>query len=199
MADPLVFNGLPLSGTTAQRPNSRASNGQPFYNNTTRSLEVFNDSALTYNPASGIVTAEITFTETTGAGTYTGDIDLPAGATIIDIIVSQTALWTATTSAALNVGDFTSAGVAISASGWYTAVDLKATDLLLNETLSFAQSGGKAGAYNAGTNTHWTNRYSATARKVRGVVVTVGAAGTAGRSRLSVVYSLPAAFSATKV
>ncbi len=198
MADPLVLNGLPMSGTTAQRP-SNASSGQPFLNNDTLALEVFNDTTNTYNPATGIVAAEVTFTETTGAGTYTGDVDLPAGATVVDIIVHQTALWTATTSATMIVGDATTAGVEIDFDGFYTGINLKATDLLLDESLSFAQAGGKAGAYNTGTNTHWTKRYSATARKIRGSVTTVGAAGNAGRTRMTVLYTLPAARAATKV
>lgn len=188
--DPLVLNGLPLSGTTAQRPDGKASTGQIFYNNETRSLEVFDDDANSFSPVAGIVAREITFTETTGAGTYTGEVTLPAGATLIDVIIHQTALWTATTSATLNVGDFTTANVEIDADGIYTAVNLKATDLLAGESLSFAQSGGKAGAYNIGTNTHWTTRYSATARKIRGTIVTVGAAGNAGRTRMIVVYAL---------
>lgn len=197
MSDPLVFNGLSLSGTTAQRPQN-ASNGQPFYNNSTRSMEVYDDTVNTWNPVSGVVSAEVTFTETTGAGVYTGDVDLPAGATVLDVIVHQTALWTSATSATMNVGDFTEAGAAIDADGFYTAVNLKATDLLAGESLSFAQSGGKAGVYNAGTNTHWTARYSETARKIRGAVTTVGAAGNAGRTRMTVIYSLPAAREATK-
>lgn len=197
--DPLVLNGLPVSGTAAQRPDGRASTGQTFYNNDTRSLEVFDDDFQTFSPAAGIVAREITFTETNGAGTYTGDITLPAGATIVDIIVHGTALWTAASSALMEVGDFTTAGVAIDADGFYTAINLRATDLLAGESLSFAQSGGKAGVYNAGTNTHWTTRYSATARRIRGSVVTTGATGSAGRTRLTVLYTLPPATAATKV
>lgn len=197
--DPLVLNGLPLSGTTAQRPDGKASTGQPFYNNDTRSWEVFDDTPAAFNPANGIVAREVTFTETTGAGTYTGEVTLPAGATLLDVIIHNTALWTATTSATLDVGDFTTGNVEIDANGIYTAVNLKATDLLAGESLSFAQSGGKAGAYNVGTNTHWTTRYSATARKIRGTIVTVGAAGNAGRTRMIVLYALPSAVAATKV
>lgn len=197
MSDPLVLNGLPMSGTTAQRP-LNASSGQPFLNNDTLVLDVFNDTTNTYNPATGICSAEVTFTETTGAGTYTGDVNLPAGATVVDIVVHQTAVWTATTSATMIVGDATTAGVEIDFDGFFTGINLKATDLLANEGLSFAQAGGKAGAYNGGTNTHWNNRYSAAARKIRGSVTTVGAAGDAGRTRMTVLYSLPPVRAATK-
>lgn len=199
MADRLVLNGLQLSGTTAQRP-ANAENGQPFYDNSLRTQLVYNDTATTggWQAASGVVGASVSFTETTGAGTYTGEITIPAGATILDIIVQGDAVWTATTSATMEVGDYTTAGVALDADGFYTAVNLKATDLLAGESLSFAQSGGKAGAYNIGTNTHWTNRRSTSERKIRGSVVTVGAAGNAGRTRMVVLYSLSNATAATK-
>jgi hypothetical protein len=133
---------------------------------------------------------ELTFTETTGAGTYTGTVSVPAGATLIDIIVVNVALWTATTSASLEVGDGTDPD------GYYTAVDLKATDLLAGETLSFAQNGGVQGAYIA--NSHVTPRYSASARTITATVVTVGAAGSAGRTRVIVIYTIPTATAATK-
>ena len=200
MADKLVMNGLPLSGTTAQRP-TNAENGQIFYDNSLRTEVVFNDTPTTggWQAVGGIVAAEVALTETTGAGTYTGDIEIPAGAEILDIVVIGDALWTATTSATLEVGDWTTGGVALDADGFYTAVNLKATDLLAGESLSFAQSGGKAGAYNTGTNTHWTNRRSASARLLRSRVVTVGAAGNAGRTRVVVQYAMANAINATKV
>lgn len=139
---------------------------------------------------SALRTREATFTETTGAGVYTAAFALPAGATLHDIIVNGVALWTATTSATLKVGDTDD-------DGFYTAVDLKATDLLAGESLSFELAGGKAGAYIA--NSQVSPRYSATARTINAIVTTVGAAGTAGRTRVTVVYSNPTATAATKV
>jgi hypothetical protein len=129
------------------------------------------------------VTAERTFTEN-GAGTYTATVSIPAGATSDDIIIHATALWTAAVSAALNVGDGTDPD------GFYTAVDLKATDLLAGESLSFAKAGGQEGSYI--TATHVLGRYSAAARTISGVVVSSGA-GTAGRTRMTVKYSVPLA------
>lgn len=126
---------------------------------------------------------EVTFTED-GAGTYTGSVSLPAGATLHDILINGVALWTAATSATLKVGDATDDD------GYYTGVNLKATDLLAGESLSFALAGGKAGAYIA--NSQVSPRYSATARVISGIVTSVGA-GTAGRTRMTVVYSLPGA------
>jgi hypothetical protein len=126
---------------------------------------------------------EATFTEN-GAGTYTATVPLPAGATLHDIIVNGVVLWAAATSAVLIVGDGTDPD------GFYTDVDLKATDLLAGESLSFALAGGQAGAYIA--NSQVTPRYAAATRNVIGVVTSVGA-GTAGRTRMTVVYSAPVA------
>lgn len=137
-----------------------------------------------------VVAAEVSFTETTGAGTYTGSVSVPAGATIHDIIVNGVALWTATTSATLKVGDVADDD------GYFTGVDLKATDLLAGESLSFSMAGGKAGAYIA--NSQVSPRYSASARTVSGIVTTVGAAGNAGRTRMTVMYSVPVSSAATK-
>jgi hypothetical protein len=144
--------------------------------------------------ASPIVTEERTFTETTGAGVYTGSVIVPAGATIQDIIINGVALWTAATSATLKVGDVADDD------GYYTAVDLKATDLLAGESLSFSLAGGKAGAYIA--NSQVSPRYSASQRTISGIVTTVGSTGNAGRTRMTVIYSLPVAddvVAATKV
>lgn len=127
--------------------------------------------------------AEFAFTESDGAGIYTGSADLPAGATLLDIVVNGVALWAATTSATLKIGDTTDDD------GYYTAVNLKATDLLAGESLSFAFAGGKAGAYIA--NSQVSPRYSATARTIAAVVTTVGAAGATGVTRVSVIYAKP--------
>jgi hypothetical protein len=125
--------------------------------------------------------AEATFTEN-GAGTYTATVPIPGGATILDIIVNGIALWAAATSAVLKVGD------AADDDGYYTAVNLKATDLLAGESIAFDQAGGKAGAYIA--NSQVSPRYSATPRVISGVVTSVGA-GTTGRTRMMVVYHVP--------
>lgn len=139
--------------------------------------------------SSPVQVATMLFTEN-GAGVYSASVRLPPHAVIVDIIISALALWTAATSALMVVGDFTAAGVAIDEDGFFIGVNLKATDLLAGESVSFARDGGKAGAYNVGTNTHWTNRYLAAERTITGKVTSVGA-GTAGRTVLAVVYALP--------
>jgi hypothetical protein len=145
-----------------------------------------------------IESQSVLFTEA-GAGTYTGGVTVPAGSVIVDIIVHAIALWDAATSAALDVGDFTTAGVAIDANGYFAAVDLKATDLLAAESISFAQTGAKEGADldDPAAGAHVRRRYLSTARVVTGVVTSVGA-GTAGRTLMTVVYTTPVAAAAVK-
>lgn len=142
--------------------------------------------SLAVAEATAVYCAEVTFTET-GAGTYTGGIVVPAGATILNVIVTAVALWNAATSAAMKVGDTDD-------DGFFVGVDLKATDLLAGESLDFAKTGGKEGAYL--TATHANGRYSATQRTINGIITSVGA-GTAGRTRMTVVYSKPVAASIT--
>lgn len=137
---------------------------------------MFNDHPL-------VVSKEVTFTETAGAGVYTGSVVVPAGAEILDIKLKNTALWTATTSATAKVGDATDDD------GWFTAVDMKATDLLVGEELNFIQTGGKEGAYLDLTTGKRSAVYSASARTISCIITTVGAAGAAGRSRLTVIYA----------
>lgn len=134
--------------------------------------------------------AEVTFTETSGAGTYTGSVTIPAGATIHDIIVNGVALWDNAGACTLKVGDVADDD------GYYTAVNLKATDLLAGESISFALAGGKAGAYIA--NSQVSPLYSATARVISGIVITASTGGSAGRTRMQVIWSVPTVTAATK-
>lgn len=132
-----------------------------------------------------IWTKEATFEED-GEGTYTASLNLPAGATLVDVIVHAEALWDAATSATMKVGD------AADDDGFFTGINLKATDLLAGESISFAHTGGKQGADVdvPGAAAHVRRRYLDTARVVSGVVTSVGA-GTAGRTRMTVCYSKP--------
>lgn len=143
------------------------------------------------NNSTEIRCAEVLFTETTGAGTYTGTISLPAGSTLIDIQVQSTALWDTATSATMIVGD------SDDDNGFYDAIDLKATDLIVNEVIRFGSTGGKEGAYIV-TATGELNSYSASSRNIIGVITTVGATGSAGRTRMLVLYVTPTSTAATK-
>lgn len=131
------------------------------------------------NANAGLAVLEVVlFTQTSGNGTYTGTIALPPGARIIDIGVDAQVLWDASTSASLKVGD------AADDDGFFTATDLKATDLLAGEINNIEHPGGKAGAYIAAEQ---RVLYQATARNVIGVVTQVGT-GAAGRTRMYVLY-----------
>lgn len=139
-----------------------------------------------------VESALVSLTETTGAGTYTGSVTVPAGALILDIKVWSTALWTATTSALMDVGDATDPN------GWFAGINLKATDLLVGEEINFENTGGKEGAYLVTATGARSAAYSAAERVISFVAVTVGAAGNAGRSFGMVVWTVPTATAATK-
>jgi hypothetical protein len=143
---------------------------------------------LTNVTGTPLVSQEITFTEVAigGAATYTGTVTLPAGSTLVDIIVTGVALWDDGTSASLEIGN------SDDPDGYFTAVDLLAVDLLATESLNFDKQGGVGGAdATTGTNTHITDRYSAAAELITATVVVGDGDGTAGRTRVTVVYSLP--------
>jgi hypothetical protein len=140
--------------------------------------------------ASITLTQEVTFTETSGAGTYTGTMALPAGSRIIDIGCDGQVLWNSAGACALVVGD------AGAADGFFTSTDLKATDLLAGEINNLEHPGGKAGTYIA---SEQRNLYSATARDIIAVVTQASGTGTAGRTRVYVTYAIPVPTAATKV
>lgn len=114
------------------------------------------------------------------AGVYTSSITLPAGSHLSNIFVEGVALWNNGTSATLKVGDATVDD------GYFTGVNLKATDLLAGESLSFDFAGGKAGSYIA--NSQVSPRYSATDRVISAIVTTVGTVPTTGSTRLVVLW-----------
>lgn len=117
------------------------------------------------------------------AGVYTATWVLPAGSHLDDILVEGVALWNNGTSATLNVGDAGAAG------GYFSSVNLKATDLLAGESISFAFAGGKAGSYIA--NSQISPRYSAAERTITAVITTVGTVPTTGETRIVTIYSTP--------
>ena len=91
-------------------------------------------------------------------------------------------------------------GDAADPDGWYTQIDLKATDLVVGEQIRFESAGGKEGAYYVAATGELEKAWAATARVISGSIVTVGAAGTAGRTYMQVIYSDPANIgAATKV
>lgn len=177
IADGLAVCGLSTSG---DKP-SVAEAGHPYYNTDTGVTDIYDETAAAFRP-DGVVCQAATFTEE-GAGTYEALITLPAGAVLLDIIVAGVALWDAATSATLIAGDESNDD------GFFTAVNLKATDLLAGETISFSEAGGKAGAYIA--NSQVSPRYYAAETDIN-ISITSSGAGTAGRTRAYVIYAVPA-------
>jgi hypothetical protein len=149
----------------------------------------------------GTVRSEaIRFIESAGdaAGVYSASFEVPSGAVLLDVIVHGQALWTAGTSATLIVGDATDDN------GFYTAVNLKATDLLAGESLSFSMQGGKKGAdldspITAADAAQVRRRRLDAARTLSAKVTTVGTVGTAGVTDVVFVYAYPSPITPTFV
>ncbi|MFA9204995.1 MAG: hypothetical protein ACEQSH_00920 [Bacteroidia bacterium] len=118
---------------------------------------------------------ELTFTETSGAGTYTGTIALPANNRVIDIGCDGQVLWNSAGACSLKVGD------AADDDGFFLATNLKATDLLAGEINNLEHPGGLAGVYIA---SEQRVLYSAAARSVIAVITQASGTGTAGRTRV---------------
>ena len=149
----------------------------------------------------GVVTERISFTED-GSTTLTGTVELPAGARLIDILISITVLFDDSGAVTMDVGDDDDAN------GWFAAINMKATDLVVGELLSIMHGdlwGGKEGAYlvaatgrrgrtTAGVD---SGTYYGAASEVIGVITTANQDGTAGRAFMDVIYSVPTAVAAT--
>lgn len=128
--------------------------------------------------------AEVTVTETGGAGTYTGSVTVPAGSTLADVVLHGVAVWDNAGAVTAIVGDVADDN------GIFTGVNLKATDLTAGQTISAAggtgTSGGKEGADIIAT--HWNRRYLATERVISVIVTTASTGGSAGRTRMVVSW-----------
>ena len=164
--------------------------------------QAFTTPVLTAPSGTGFIVSEtITFTEDATSTTHTGTVVIPAGATLHDIIVTSSVLWT-DSSAAISVGD------AQAATGWFNAVNLSATDLLVGEALRASSPtagwAGKPGAYLDATTGKWgqatatkAGPYYVTAGSVIGVVSVTTPSGTAGRTFMTVTYSVGKTTAAT--
>jgi hypothetical protein len=127
------------------------------------------------------------------AGVYSGAVVVPAGTTIIDVIVHAIAVWAAGTSATLIVGDDTDDDC------FFAATNVKATDLTAGQAITQTWGGGKFGADAtvdyatvAGIGaSHMTRRATTAERTLKAKVTTVGTVGTAGKTRVTFVYAVP--------
>lgn len=168
----------------------------------TSTVQTLTNKIITSPSGTGVyVTKSVLFTEN-GAGTsYTGTIPIPAGAVLTHVRVIGEVLWNGT-SASLSVGD------TASGTGYFSAVNLKATDLLIGEVLDSSDEslwGGKNGAYlvsatgqRGPTTSNFGQAYVAGSNIV-GVVTPGAADGTAGRTLLVVEYVIPTAIAQVTV
>ena len=151
-------------------------------------------SAVLTTPSGVVVAQEALFTEVTGNKTHTASFTIPAGATILDIWITNVAVWNSGTSATLIAG--ISGG---DTDCFYTALNVKTTPAA-GKSINFSNPGGANGASvpaidggTAGTQLGATSGflYSATAQQVDVTITDVNVSGTAGRTRVTVLYSLP--------
>ena len=126
------------------------------------------------------------FVEDGSSTGYEWAVTIPAYAVISNIGAIAEAVWDDTTAASLEVG--LSGG---DEDAFYTAVDLKATDLTVGQSIDFAKTGGVEGAALVGTATHWTDRYSTSERTLSFTVAATDGDGTAGRTVVYVEYLVP--------
>lgn len=159
--------------------------------NKTLTSPIESSPTVTGDAGSGLIFCkQALFTEDATSLTHTATFVIPAGATLLDIVAVPQVLWTGGT-ASLSVGD------ANSATGWFNAFDLKATDLVLGERLQASNAnnwGGKNGAYltTAGRfgqqSTNMIGGFCPTAYSVIAVVTVGTPATTAGRLRVYVLW-----------
>lgn len=134
----------------------------------------------------------VLISETATGTSFSASIVIPAGSILLDVIVVPIALWTAGTSASLEVGDETDPN------GWFEATNLKATDLILGERFMASSDnfwGGKNGVYltTAGrfgvATGNGVGGYFETAGAVTALVTRSGSTGAAGRTMLTAVWT----------
>lgn len=133
----------------------------------------------------------VTFTENATNTIHTGTVTLPAGAWLHNIQVNNSVLWGGGT-ATLKVGD------TADDDGYFTGVNLKATDLLVGEVLDTTPStswGGKEGAYlvaatgQRGPTTSNFGKYYAAGSNITGIITVGTPAVAVGRTQMVVTYS----------
>lgn len=157
-----------------------------LYYNGTR-WEPFNDMP------GGIITKVVAFVENATNTIHTGTVPLPAGAILHSIDVLSSVLWGAA-AAVMKVGD-----TAVD-NGYFTGINLKATDLLVGEILNTDPStswGGKEGAYlvaatgQRGPVATNFGKFYAAGSNITGIITVTTPAVTTGRTFMIVKYSVP--------
>lgn len=166
------------------------------YTSLLATVETTIDAAVQEVSTRGLHCATVTFEETDGAGTYTGSVTVPAGATLIDIVITNVMQWSNSGTVNMNVGD------AADPDGYYTQISLKALqDLPATYSVSFGLTtafggGSVAGAYLSAIS-QVRHRYYAPSGDVAADHVITGAitasstGGGDGRTRMLVVWAWP--------
>jgi hypothetical protein len=146
-------------------------------------------------------TAQLTFTQTAGDGTYTGSVALPAGAVLLDIIVANGADWDG--AAFLEIGDGGDAqgfllGAEIQSGGatWNDGVARPFVGLASSLFLRESVVGTQLGNYYDNTTQSTVRSYPSGGTITATVTQTGGT--TVGRTGVTVVYAVPPATAATK-
>ncbi len=133
------------------------------------------------------------------AGTHSASFVIPAGAVLLDILVTQEAVWDDGSGAAMVIGD------AADADGYFASTNVKATDLVVGEVLSMMQGsidtdgmwGGKQGAYlvaatgRRGPVSGNFGIYQTAGSTITATVTVSDGDGTAGKTRVVVLYVVP--------
>ena len=135
-----------------------------------------------------ILYSEVTFTEGGAAGTYSGSVTIPVDSWLLDVKIFNHVYWDAGTEAKMAVGD------ASTADGWFSDLSTKATDIVAGanaEVVDFNNAGGKPGGYLVAGTGERAEMYANAERVITGSIVTTGATGSAGRTRMLVIYTDP--------
>jgi len=169
--------------------------------NKTLTAPVLTTPSVTAPSGTGLVLSKtVTFTENATNTLHTGSVALPAGSTLHNIQIVNTVLWGAV-AASLDVGDDDDPD------GWFAAVDCKATDLVVGEVLDISNAenwGGAQGVYMVAATGRKGNVaagnagvYYGAANTVTATITVTTPGSTAGRTFMTVTYSVGAVTAAT--
>ncbi len=131
--------------------------------------------------------------ETAAGTTFTAGLIIPAGSILLDVFLIPVSLWTADTSASAIIGD------TADPDGFSTAINLKATDLVLGERFRASQNwqwAGTNGAYLVSATGRFgaasgngVSGYYAAQDTITATVTRVGTSGAAGRTYFGITWA----------
>ncbi len=139
-------------------------------------------------PLGPVVSAQMDFTETAGAGVYTATLVIPAGAVVQDVYINNRVLWTAGGSTAtLNIRDTATANAYVNNAPLHNtnSLPLNVLDTWWHNGLGDLSSNYHSVSYLSGTT-------------ITAKITTTGAGGTVGRTSVIVLYTVPPVSVASK-